>query len=405
MNIGKNLSTILFFHYIYSMGKFLHILAIIGLVLVALVAVVSLFAFVFLKTWKPFGGKASRSDRKNYAERASNFDGKHFHNEEDFSVMSMNKNPSPDQLTFSNKDSRPDFEFPAKMPDFMNQEDKNARLPVDEFRVTWFGHSSLFLQMHGLNILIDPVSAEVISPVSWVGSKRFSHWPVTAEEMPEIDILLLSHDHYDHLDYDFIKAIDKKVKKYVLPLGVENHLERWGVKSEKITNMAWWEETEVEGLKIACTPAQHFSGRHLTDNMATLWCSWVLKDSFHQIFESGDSGFNSHWKEIHEKYGDFDFVMMECGQYDVQWPLVHSFPEQSLEAVKILGAKIALPIHWGAIILSRHGWDDSVERFLIAAEKEGITVITPYIGQTANIETPSLFTERWWRREALSLLR
>ena len=106
----------------------------------------------------------------------------------------------------------------------MNQEDKNARLPVDEFRVTWFGHSSLFLQMHGLNILIDPVSAEVISPVSWVGSKRFSHWPVTAEEMPEIDILLLSHDHYDHLDYDFIKAIDKKVKKYVLPLGVETIL-------------------------------------------------------------------------------------------------------------------------------------------------------------------------------------
>ena len=139
--------------------------------------------------------------------------------------------------------------------------------------------------------------------------------------------------------------------------------------------------------------------------MATLWGSWVFKDEFHQIFESGDSGFNTHWQKIHEKYGDFDFVMMECGQYDVQWPLVHSFPEQSVEAVKILGAKIALPIHWGAIVLSRHGWDDSVERFLLAAEKEEITVITPYIGQTANLETPALFTERWWRRESLSLLR
>ncbi|MBR4321345.1 MBL fold metallo-hydrolase, partial [Treponema sp.] len=151
--------------------------------------------------------------------------------------------------------------------------------------------------------------------------------------------------------------------------------------------------------------AQHFSGRHITDNMATLWCSWVLKDEFHKIFESGDSGWGGHWQKIHEKYGDFDFVMMECGQYDVRWPRVHSFPEQSAEAVKILGAKIAMPIHWGAIILSRHGWDDSVERFLIAAEKEGITVITPYIGQTANIDTAQLFTERWWRRNNLTLLR
>ena len=287
----------------------------------------------------------------------------------------------------------------------MNQDDKNSRLPIEDFRVTWFGHSSLLLQMHGLNILIDPVFSEVISPVSWVGSKRFSHPPVSVEDLPEIDILLLSHDHYDHLDYDVIKKIDKKVSKYIVPLGVENHLKRWKVKKDKIQNMAWWEETEISGLKIACTPAQHFSGRKLVDNMATLWGSWVFKDEFHQIFESGDSGFNTHWQKIHEKYGDFDFVMMECGQYDVQWPLVHSFPEQSVEAVKILGAKIALPIHWGAIVLSRHGWDDSVERFLLAAEKEEITVITPYIGQTANLETPALFTERWWRRESLSLLR
>lgn len=387
------------------MRKFLHFLAVVGLVIAGIIALVSLFAFVFLKTWKPFGGKASKTDRKNYAERAENFDGKKFHNIEEFSVMSMEKNPAPDPLTFSKKTPRPDFDFPSKMPDFMSQEDKNNRLPPEKFRVTWFGHSSLLLQMHGLNILIDPVFSEMISPVSFVGSKRFSKPPVSVADLPEIDILLQSHDHYDHLDYDVIREIDKKVKKYVVPLGVENHLERWGVKSSKITNMAWWEEIDVDGLMIACTPAQHFSGRHLTDNMATLWCSWVLKDEFYQIFESGDSGFGSHWQKIHDKYGDFDFAMMECGQYDVQWPRVHSFPEQSVEAAKILGAKIAMPIHWGAIILSRHGWDDPVERFLLAAEKQEITVMTPYIGQTANIETPMLFTERWWRRTAFSLMR
>ena len=385
------------------MKKLLRVLAIIGIVIVGVIAVVSLFAFVFLKTWKPFGGKASRADRKNYAERAANFDGKKFHNEDDFSPMNMEKNPAPDPLTFSKNSPRPDFEFPTKQPDFITN--PSEKPSIEEVTVTWFGHSSLLIQMHGQTILFDPVFSEVISPVSWVGSHRFSHPPVTVADLPEIDILILSHDHYDHLDYDVICEIDKKVKKYIVPLGVENHLKRWKVKAEKITNMAWWEETEINGLTIACTPAQHFSGRHLTDNMATLWASWVLKDEFHQIFESGDSGYNSHWEKIHEKYGDFDFVMMECGQYDVQWPKVHSFPEQSVEATKILGAKVAMPIHWGAIILSRHGWDDSVERFLLAAEKEEITVITPYIGQTAHLSTPNLYLSRWWRRDSLSLLR
>lgn len=384
------------------MKKILHFLALIGIVIVGTLAVLSLFAFVFLKVWKPFGGKANKADRKNYAERAANFDGKKFHNEEDFSAV-MDKNAAPDPLTFSKREPRPDFEFPTKTPDYLSSPE--SRLSIEEFRVTWFGHSSLLLQMHGMNILIDPVFSEMISPVSWAGSKRFSHPPVSVAQLPEIDILILSHDHYDHLDYDVICQIDSKVKQYVVPLGVENHLKRWKVKAEKITNMAWWEEIEINGLTIACTPAQHFSGRKLVDSMATLWCSWVLKDEYHKIFENGDSGFAPHFEKIHEKYGDFDFALMECGQYDVQWPKVHMFPEQSAHAAKILGAKVVQPIHWGAIVLSRHGWDDPVERFLLAAEKENLTVITPYIGQTARLETPSLFMERWWRREALTLLR
>ena len=384
------------------MKKILHFLALIGIVIVGTLAVLSLFAFVFLKIWKPFGGKANKADRKNYAERAANFDGKKFHNEEDFSAV-MDKNAAPDPLTFSKREPRPDFEFPTKTPDYLSSPE--SRLSIEEFRVTWFGHSSLLLQMHGMNILIDPVFSEMISPVSWAGSKRFSHPPVSVAQLPEIDILILSHDHYDHLDYDVICQIDPKVKQYVVPLGVENHLKRWKVKAEKITNMAWWEEIDINGLTIACTPAQHFSGRKLVDSMATLWCSWVLKDEYHKIFENGDSGFAPHFEKIHEKYGDFDFALMECGQYDVQWPKVHMFPEQSAHAAKILGAKVVQPIHWGAIVLSRHGWDDPVERFLLAAEKENLTVITPYIGQTTRLETPSLFMERWWRREALTLLR
>ena len=385
------------------MSRFLHILAIFGIVMGGIIVAVTVFTFVFLKAWKPFGGKASRADRKNYALRAANFDGKKFHNQDDFSPMNMEKNPAPDPLTFSDKPTRPDFDFPTKMPDWI--ENPSERAPVDAFTVTWFGHSSLFIQMHGLHILVDPVFSEMISPVSFVGSRRFSHSPVSVENLPDIDVLLLSHDHYDHLDYNVIKAIDGKVRRYVVPLGVENHLERWGVAAKKITNMAWWEETEIDGLTFACTPAQHFSGRKLVDTMATLWCSWILKDEYRTVFENGDSGFATHFEQIHEKYGDVDFALMECGQYDVQWPKVHMFPEQSVQATKLLGAKVAMPMHWGAIVLSRHGWDDSVERYLRAAEKENLTVITPYIGQTARLETPALFMERWWRRETLSLLR
>ena len=385
------------------MTKFLHILAVSGIVVGGIIVAIAVFTFVFSKVWKPFGGKASRADRKNYALRAANFDGKKFHNQDDFSPMNMEKHPAPDPLTFSDKSTRPDFAFPTKMPDWAA--DNHTRAPVDAFTVTWFGHSSLLMQMHGLYILVDPVFSEMISPVSFTGSRRFSHPPVSVADLPDIDVLLLSHDHYDHLDYNVIKAIDGKVRRYVVPLGVENHLERWGVAAQKITNMAWWEETEIDGLTFACTPAQHFSGRKLVDRMATLWCSWILKDEYRTVFENGDSGFAAHFEKIHEKYGDIDFALMECGQYDVQWPKVHMFPEQSVQATKTLGAKMAMPIHWGAIVLSRHGWDDSVERYLRAAEKENLTVITPYIGQTARLETPALFMERWWRRETLSLLR
>ena len=378
------------------MSKILHILTYIGIGIALLLVAVTLFAFIFLRAWKPFGGRASEEDRKDYSRRALNFDGKKFHNEEDFSVLSMQKNPAPDPMKISGRATRPNFDFPTKKPDF-------SPVSMEELRVTWFGHSSLLIQMHGMKILVDPVFSEMISPVSFVGSRRYSNPGLSAGELPETDILLLSHDHYDHLDYDLIRKIDKKVRRYIVPLGVEKHLERWGVQKQKITNMTWWEEADEKGLSITCTPAKHFSGRGLKDRMNTLWCSWVLKDGHHKIFESGDSGFGGHFQKIHEKFGDFDLAIMECGQYDMQWPKVHMFPEQSVEAAKILGAKVAMPIHWGAIVLSRHGWDDPVERFLRAAEKEGLRVITPFISQRANPEEPELYEDRWWRQAGTSV--
>lgn len=350
---------------------------------------VLLAAFLFLRLWEPFGGRASEEDQRDYADRAANYrDGK-FYNEEEFQII--REGGRSDEAVASEKGTEPEGEIPVGMPDF------NRDLSEDEVQVTWFGHSSLLLQMHGMNVLIDPIFSERSSPVSFAGNKRFSHAPVTVEELPHIDAVVISHDHYDHLDYNAIKALDEKTDCYIVPLGVENHLERWNVEESKIHNMAWWEEIAVGGLTVRCTPARHYSGRSLDDQFATLWASWVFEDEYYRIFESGDSGYGKQYQQIHDRYGDFDFVLIDCSQYDVTWPDVHMFPEEAVRAVQELGAKTAMPIHWGAFALANHAWDDPAERFVTAGESSGLQIVTPMIGGTVHLKEAEKYMERWWR--------
>ncbi len=346
-------------------------------------------AILFLRFWPAFGGRSSMRDREDYAVRAENYRDGLFYNDGDFAIM--RETEQKDDGVMSSKGIRPEGELPTILPAY------ELPLAEEEIQVTWFGHSSLLLQMHGLNILIDPIFSERSSPVSFVGAKRFSNPPVSVEDLPHIDLMVISHDHYDHLDYKTIKALDEKVDRYIAPLGVENHLKRWKVEAGKIQNMAWWEETEIGGLTIGCVPAVHYSGRSLDDQFATLWASWVFRDNCHQVYESGDSGYGEHFGQIHDRYGDFDFVLIDCAQYDVEWPQVHMFPEEAVTAVGILGADIAMPIHWGAFSLARHPWDDSVERFVTAGESDGLQVVTPKIGETLHLQNPADYQERWWR--------
>lgn len=365
--------------------KLARVLAVLLLVLFCLLAAVVLFLWF----WPAFGGRASKEDREDYAARAENYrDGK-FYNDGDFQIM--RETEQTDDQVMSSKGIRPEGEIPTVMPAY------ELPLSEEEIRVTWFGHSSMLLQMHGLNILIDPIFSERSSPVSFAGAKRFSNPPVSVEDLPHIDILMLSHDHYDHMDYRTIKELDEKVDRYIVPLGLENHLERWKVDAGKIQNMAWWEETEIGGLTIGCTPARHYSGRSLNDQFATLWASWVFRDEYHQVYESGDSGYGDHIRQIHDRYGDFDFVLIDCAQYDVSWPEVHMFPEEAVTAVEILGAGIAMPVHWGAFSLAYHAWDDSVERFVGEGERAGLQIVTPKIGETVRLQEPGDYQERWWR--------
>lgn len=269
-------------------------------------------------------------------------------------------------------------------------------------KAVWFGHSALLLQMDGLTLLLDPMLGRAPSPFPMIGGKRYSTGlPIQPEELPEIDLVLLSHDHYDHLDYGTIRKLKDRVKRFVAPLGVGAHLVRWGVPADRITEADWWEELEVEGLRLVCTPARHFSGRNVTGRNGTLWCSWVIDGREVKVFFSGDSGYGPHFREIGRRYGPFDMTMIECGQYDPRWADIHMQPEESVQAHLDVGGRQMLPIHWGAFTLALHDWFEPAERALAAARLRGAEMLIPRIGQLIEIGGhASQASSCWWRQEA-----
>ncbi|MDQ0414030.1 MBL fold metallo-hydrolase [Mesobacillus stamsii] len=267
-------------------------------------------------------------------------------------------------------------------------------------RVTWFGHSAFMLEVEGKTILFDPMFGKAPTPFP-IKNQRYSRkLPFKIEDLPAIDAVVLSHDHYDHLDYGSIMNMKEKVKQFITPLGVGSHLARWGIPEEKISEHDWWNEYTFEGLKLACTPARHFSGRGLADRNSTLWCSWVIIARDTKIYFSGDGGYGSHFKEIGEKYGPFDLTLMECGQYDVRWADIHMLPEETVQAHQDVKGKLLLPVHWGAFTLSLHAWHDPIERAVRAAEESGVEIATPRIGETVIVGEDQFPDLAWWRTES-----
>ncbi|MEH7308140.1 MBL fold metallo-hydrolase [Neobacillus drentensis] len=265
-------------------------------------------------------------------------------------------------------------------------------------KITWFGHSALLLELEEKRILLDPMFGGAPTPFPIFGIKRYSKGlPFIIEDLPTIDIVIISHDHYDHLDYGTIRKIKEKVKQFIVPLGVGSHLEKWGVHPAIIKELDWWDELDHEGLKFAATPARHFSGRSLTDRDATLWCSWVIESENTKIFFSGDSGYGPHFKEIGEKYGPFNLTLMECGQYDHRWAAIHMTPEETVQAHLDVKGEMMIPIHWGAFTLALHDWTDPIERVTNAAEKQNIDISTPKIGETIFISSEEYPRNMWWR--------
>lgn len=257
------------------------------------------------------------------------------------------------------------------------------------------GHSTLLLKMQGVFWLTDPVFSERASPVQWAGPKRFHDAPISIAELPPIKGVILSHDHYDHLDQAAILALTEKVEHFVTPTGVGDHLIAWGIPAEKVHQRDWWQAVSIAGIELIATPAQHFSGRGLTDRDRTLWASWVILNQEQRIFFSGDSGYFKGFKEIGDKYGPFDLTLIETGAYDKQWPDVHMQPEESLQAHLDLRGKRLLPIHNGTFDLALHAWYEPFERIVALAAQRGVKISTPQMGEAVDIAEAQT-GQRWW---------
>jgi len=270
------------------------------------------------------------------------------------------------------------------------------RRPESGFRVTWLGHSTVLLELNGRRVLTDPVFGERASPFSFAGPKRFHPVPARLEELPQLDLVLLSHDHYDHLCQPTAEAIARTQVPIVTALGVGKHLERFGVDPARITELDWHETAELGGLQLTATPAQHFSGRGVADRNQTLWASWVIASDRHKVFFSGDTGLTPEFESVGRRYGPFDLVMLEVGAYHPAWGSIHLGPENALRVFEMLGGGTLLPVHWGTFNLALHDWDEPAETLFSLAERRGLRVLTPRLGdalEPAHVER----TTPWWR--------
>ena len=341
-----------------------------------------------------FGGKIT-SDLKSRYELSKNWkDGKFQNLEETNLGISLWKIPYVIYKQLTSKENN----VPAKPLPVLPFDQSAFLAPSEKAKFIWYGHSVVFMYLSGKTLLIDPMLGPDTTPIAPIANKRFSENTLSfIDDFPEIDLLLLTHDHYDHLDYASIQKLKHKTKKYFVALGVKRHLVKWGVSANLITEFDWWDNKELADISITFTPTRHFSGRGLTDRTKSLWGGWAFKTEKESIWFSGDGGYGKHFKEIGRRLGPFDFAFMECGQYNEDWRPVHMFPDESVQAAMDAGVQKAMPIHWAGFSLSyQHTWFEPAEQFAKFAQEKGLNYKLPPLGITFGVN--DVLSDKWWTR-------
>lgn len=342
-----------------------------------------------------FGARPTAEDKQRFSSSAA-FDAKKgvFQNRRPELYQQMRDEmkliPMLREWFSERKDGRPLQALPEQQPDM-----DRFLSPSESVRLIWFGHSTFLLNIDGTIVLIDPVFGKTAAPVSFT-AKRFQPPVLPLSQLPPVDVVLISHDHYDHLDADSIRFFRDAKTQFLVPLGIGGHLKRWGISEERIVERDWWESWSAHGIDFTAAPAQHFSGRDGFNNNETLWASWVMSNEQTRLFFSGDSGYDTHFAQIGERLGPFDLALMENGQYDDSWPVVHMRPFETIQAFREVNAKRLLPIHWGMFELAFHSWYAPAESLATLADEQGVDLVTPMFGEMLTLDD-DLTTTRWWQ--------
>lgn len=353
----------------------------------------SFFEKIMLNINKSLGNRPSIEDEEYFKKVSLNHEGGKFVNKE-FKILDEKvkvikksdyfKSLGNKKLTYPKKDKIP----------IIKLENVNA-IDKDKISFIWLGHSSIILKINSKVILIDPVLSNNASPVNFLIKRFYKDIPIKAEELTSIDAVIISHNHYDHLDYETIKKIKDKTKVFYTTLGVDSYIKSFGVAEEKIKVLNWFEEDIFDDLKIIATPSVHFSGRYILDNNKSNWASFIIENKEKRIFYSSDTDYGKHFKEINNRYGKIDLAFMECGQYNDLWPEVHMMPEETFKASLDIEANYVVPIHWGAFSLSSHAWNEPPIKFESYLNKEFKTII-PKIGEEVFLESFDDLREKWY---------
>jgi L-ascorbate metabolism protein UlaG (beta-lactamase superfamily) len=285
-------------------------------------------------------------------------------------------------------------EPPFEVPVVRIAANELARPVPPGLRARWLGHASVLLEVDGVRIVTDPVLSRRVSPFQFIGPSRLHAAPIAIDELRNVDAVVISHDHFDHLDMDTIQALARGGTNFYVGLGIGAHLLRWGVPAAQVHDMDWWESAQVGGVTIHCLPARHYSGRKSMDN-STLWSSWMVKGPQNAVYFSGDTGYAGHFKQIRDKLGSPQLSLLKVGAYDETWKDIHMLPEAAVQAHVDLGARTLLPVHWATFNLAYHAWEEPMVRTLKAAQAAGVQVITPKPGETFDAAVP-FANEAWY---------